>query len=416
MKENMIRDASLADEGIRKINWVRKNMPILKILREDFEKNQYFKGIRIAVSVHLEAKTAVLALLLAEGGAEVSVTGSNPLSTKDDVVAALDKLGLHVYAWHGSTRDEYLSHINAALDIKPQIVIDDGGDLVDLIHEERSELLQEVMGACEETTTGVLRNKARENAGELKFPVLAVNDAWCKYLFDNRYGTGQSTLDALMRTTNLIVTGKEVVVLGYGWVGKGVASRMKGAGARVIVTEVDPVKALEAVMDGFRVMPMSDAAAEGDFFITTTGNTGVISGEHFDRMKDGAIIGNAGHFPVEIDLEALSDMSVHKEEVRENLFGYLLPDGRWINILGDGNIVNITCADGHPAEIMDMSFALQALSAKYVLDNQGSLPVKVKKVPDEIDMNVALLKLKSLGISIDTLTEEQKEYLNGFRM
>ncbi len=414
MKDNIIRDPSLAEEGLRKITWVRKNMPILKLLEKEFEKSQCFKDIRIALSIHLEAKTAALALLFAAGGAEVAVTGSNPLSTKDDVVAALDKLGLHVYALHGASEEEYRTHINAAIDIKPQIVIDDGGDLVELLHEERADLVPGVFGACEETTTGVLRNRAREKAGRLSFPVVAVNDAWCKYLFDNRYGTGQSVLDAVMRTTNLVVSGRNVVVIGYGWVGKGIAARLKGMGARVTVTEVDHVKALEAVMDGFEVTSMENAAPEGDLFITATGNTGVITGDHFEAMKDGAILGNAGHFPVEIDLDALKVMSVHREEVRDNLFGYLLPDGRWINVLGDGNIVNIACADGHPAEIMDMSFALQALSAKYLLENHGTMGNMVEKVPDEIDIRVAQLKLKSLGITIDTLREDQKRYLSGF--
>lgn len=285
---------------------------------------------------------------------------------------------------------------------------------MELLHEGRRDLLTDVLGACEETTTGVMRNKAREAAGKLEFPVVAVNDAWCKYLFDNRYGTGQSTLDALLRTTNLVIPGKNAVVAGYGWVGKGVAARLKGMGARVYVTEIDPVKALEAVMDGFEVVTMDDAAGTGDFFITATGNRNVISSGHFEKMKNGVVIGNAGHFPVEIDLDSLKVMAVHREEVRENLFGYLLPDGRWINVLGDANIVNIACADGHPAEIMDMSFALQALSAKYVLENHGSLGNMVKKVPDEIDIRVADLKLESLGITIDSLTDDQKAYLEGF--
>ncbi len=414
MKENIVYDRSLAEEGERKINWVRKNMPLLKYIEEDFKKNLYFKGVKIVVSVHLEAKTAVLALLFASGGAEVSVTGSNPFSTKDDVVAALDKMGLHVYAVHGASGDEYHTHLNAAIDIGPNIVIDDGGDLVQLLHEERSELLPGVYGACEETTTGVIRNKARQAEGKLEFPVVAVNDALCKYLFDNRYGTGQSTLDAVMRTTNLMVTGKNVVVVGYGWVGKGIAARMKGFGARVIVTEVNPVKALEAVMDGFNVLPMEDAAGAGDIFITATGNRNVITSNNFEKMKDGVVVGNAGHFPVELDMEGLKNLAVHTEEVRENLYGYLLPDGKWINILGMGNIVNIACADGHPAEIMDMSFALQALSAKYLFENYKEMKNEVKKVPDVIDLQVARLKLQSMGIEIDSLTEEQKEYLSGF--
>ncbi len=414
MKENILKDRSLAEEGERKINWVRKNMPLLRILEGDFEKNLPFKGIRMVVSVHLEAKTAALALLFAAGGAEVSVTGSNPFSTKDDVVAALDKLGIHVYAVHGVGEEEYHRHLNAALDVSPNIVIDDGGDLVNLLHEERRELLPGVYGACEETTTGVLRNRARQAEGRLQFPVMAVNDALCKYLFDNRYGTGQSTLDALMRTTNLLVTGKNVVVAGYGWVGKGIAARMKGLGAHVTVTEVNPVKALEAVMDGFSVMTMEEAAPLGDIFITATGNRSVITADHFELMKDGVIACNAGHFPVEMDIDGLKKRAVHTEELRENVDGFLLPEGKWIHILGMGNIVNIACADGHPAEIMDMSFALQALSAKYLLENHGVLDVAVHTIPEEIDMHVALLKLKSLGVKIDTLTDEQKGYLEGF--
>ncbi len=415
MKDNILKDRSLAAEGERKINWVRKNMPLLRILEKDFEENLPFKGIKVVVSVHLEAKTAALALLFAAGGAEVSVTGSNPFSTKDDIVAALDKRGLHVFAVHGVPEDEYRRHLNAALDLGPNIVIDDGGDLVNLLHEERKELLPGVYGACEETTTGVLRNRARQQEGKLEFPVVAVNDAWCKYLFDNRYGTGQSTLDAVMRTTNLLVTGKDVVVIGFGWVGKGIAARMKGLGAHVTVIEVNPVKALEAVMEGYSVMPMDEAARKGDIFITATGNKNVITADHFEVMKDGAVACNAGHFPVEMDLDGLKKRAVHTEELRENVFGFLFPDGKWVNILGMGNIVNIACADGHPAEIMDMSFALQALSAKYLLENHTVLDKTVKKVPDDIDMDVARLKLQSMGVVIDTLTDAQRRYLESFR-
>lgn len=416
MKESMIRDISLAPEGLRKIAWVKKNMPILKLIEEDFRENQYFKGLRIAVSIHLEAKTAWFAMVLTAGGAEVAVTGSNALSTKDDVVAALAASGLRVYAWHGATKEEFHAHMNAALDIRPNIIIDDGGDLVHILHEERQEILPDVFGACEETTAGVMRNRAREAAGQLKIPVISVSDAWCKYLFDSRYGTGHSTLDALLRTTNLSVTGKTVVVVGYGWVGKGVSMRANGIGASVIVCEVDPIKAIEAVMDGFRVMKMDEAAREGDIFITTTGCRDVIVKHHFKIMKNGAILGNAGHFTNEIDMEALSELSIEKEEVRENLFGYRLQDDKWINVLGDGNIVNISCADGHPAEFMDMSFALQALSAKYVAENHGELAAVVNKVPDQIDLKVAELKLQSMGIKIDLLTEEQRNYLSGFRV
>ena len=414
MKDNMIRDISLAPEGLRKIAWVRKNMPILRLIEDDFKKNEPFKGLRITVCVHLEAKTAWLALVLKAGGADVSVTGSNAFSTKDDVVAALAASGLHVYAWHGATKDEFHTHMNAALDIRPNIVIDDGGDLVHILHEEREDLLTEVFGACEETTAGVLRNRAREASGKLKITVIAVNDARCKFLFDSRYGTGHSTLDAIMRTTNLAVTGKTFVVAGYGWVGKGIAMRAKGIGASVIVCEIDPVKAIEAVMDGFRSMTMDEAAKEADFIITATGCKDVIVKYHFETMKDGVILGNAGHFANEIDLNILEELSVEKEEVRDNLFGYKLEDGKWINVLGDGNIVNISCADGHPAEFMDLSFAIQALSAKYVADNHKKLDKAVIMVPSEIDNSVANLKLQSMGIKIDTLTVNQEEYLSGF--
>jgi len=400
MRKNILKDRSLADEGIRKINWVKRNMPILKLIEKDFSENQYFKGKKITVSVHLEAKTAALALLLAAGGAEVSVTGSNSMSTKDDVVAALDKLGLHVFAIHGSSEKEYYEHINAALDIEPDIIIDDGGDLVHLVHFERSELAENIMGACEETTTGVERNQELEKQNKLLFPVIAVNNAMGKYLFDNRYGSGQSVMDALLRTTNLLITGKKAVVCGYGWVGKGVADKLKGMGASVIVTEKDPVKALEAVMDGFSVMNIKEAAESGDFFVTAAGRPDVLTQEHFKLMKDGVILSNAGHFPYEINIKQLNELSEYTEEVRENIFGYKLKSGKWINVLGNANIVNISCADGHPAEIMDMSFALQALSALYVLQNNGKLENRVIKVPEDIDIKVAELKLESLGVKI----------------
>jgi len=411
MRESVIRDIHLAGSGRQKIEWVKKNMPLLRYLEEDFRKNQYFKGLRVVVCVHLEAKTAYLAKVLAAGGAEVSVTGSNPLSTQDDVAAALVEDGLNVYAWYNATEKEYFEHLNDALDIKPNIVIDDGGDLVHLLHSERQELLQDVFGGCEETTTGVVRLRAREKEGLLKFPMIAVNDAYCKYLFDNRYGTGQSVWDGINRTTNLIVSGKNVVIIGYGWCGKGCAMRAKGLGANVIVSEVDPIKAIEAVMDGFRVMPMSEAAKIGDLFITVTGCKRVVYDEHYKVMKDGAILANAGHFDVEICIPELEAMAVEKKEMRKNIMGYKMPDGRWIHLLAEGRLVNLAAGDGHPAEIMDMSFALQALSAKYIAENYKNLEHKVYKVPEEIDRYVAQLKLKSMDIEIDTLTEEQKKYL-----
>jgi len=414
MKESIIRDITLAPSGHRKIEWVKRNMPVLSRIEEEFIKSKPFSGKRIVMSIHLEAKTAYLSKVFKAGGAEVSITGSNPLSTQDDVAAALVEDGLHVYAWYGATPEEYNEHLNAALDIRPHIVIDDGGDLVHLLHSTRQELVPDVLGGCEETTTGVLRLRAREKAGQLLFPMISVNDAYCKHLFDNRYGTGQSVWDGIMRTTNLIVAGKTVVVIGYGWCGKGVANKAKGLGANVVVCEVDPVKALEAYMDGFRVMPLIEAASIGDFFVTVTGCNKVLTKEHFEKMKDGAILANAGHFDVEIwkpDLEALS---VEKKMMRKNIMGYVMKDGRIINLLAEGRLVNLAAGDGHPAEIMDMSFALQALCAKYINDNHKALDKKVYDVPEEIDKKVAFMKLEGMGINIDTLDEEQEEYLKGW--
>lgn len=414
MMKSVIRDISLAKTGKQKINWVRKNMPLLRSLEEEFSKTKPFEGVRVTVSVHLEAKTAYLAKVLAIGGGEVSVTGSNPLSTQDDVAAALAEDGLNVYAWHGATEEEYKEHLNLALGYKPNIIIDDGGDLVNLLHTSRSELLPHVMGGCEETTTGVIRLKAMEREGVLKFPMVAVNNAYCKYLFDNRYGTGQSVWDGINRTTNLIVAGKNVVVVGYGWCGKGIAMRAKGFGASVIVCEVDPIKAAEAIMDGFKVMPMEEAAKLGDIFITVTGCIRVIHRDHFKLMKDGAILCNAGHFDVEVCMTELEEMAVSKVEQRKNIMGYQMEDGRWINVLAEGRLVNLAAGDGHPAEIMDMSFALQALSAEYVLKNYKELGNRVLDVPEEIDRRVAVMKLNSWGVKIDELTEEQKKYLDSW--
>jgi adenosylhomocysteinase len=412
--KSVIRDISLADKGRQKIEWVRKNMPILRGLEEEFKQTMPFSGVRVVVSVHLEAKTAYLAKLFAIGGGEVSVTGSNPLSTQDDVAAGLVADGLDVYAWYNSTKEEYEEHLNLALGYKPNIIIDDGGDLVNLLHTSRKELLPHIMGGCEETTTGVLRLKAMEQEGALKFPMIAVNNAQCKYLFDNRYGTGQSVWDGINRTTNLIVAGKNVVVAGYGWCGKGIAMRAKGFGANVIVTEIDSIKAAEAIMDGFKVMKMSEAAKVGDLFITVTGCSDVITAEHFKNMKDGAICCNAGHFDVEVSVKQLEDIAVEKQEQRHNIMGYKLENGKWINILAEGRLVNLAAGDGHPAEIMDMSFALQALSAQYMLRNFSNLGNKVIDVPTELDAAVAEIKLKSWDVKIDTLSNEQKKYLNSW--
>ncbi len=411
MAESVIRDKSIYKSGIKKIEWVEKNMPILNVIKNDFEKNQYFKGVNIAVSIHLEAKTAFLATVLAAGGANVAITGSNPLSTQDEIAAALDHLGLSVFAWHGASEEEYLQHLNMTLDTKPDIIIDDGGDLVHLLHSTRKDAAKNVIGGCEETTTGVLRLRAREKAGELDFPMISVNDASCKYLFDNRYGTGQSVWDGINRTTNLIVSGKNVVVAGYGWCGKGVAMRAKGLGANVIVTEVNPVCAIEAVMDGFKVMPMSDAAKIGDFFVTVTGCKDVITKEHFMAMKDGAILANAGHFDVEISVAQLQKLAVKADEVRNNITGYTLENGKRVNLIAEGRLVNLAAGDGHPAEIMDMSFALQALCALHILQSKGRLENKVYNVPAEINKYVALLKLTALGVEIDKLSADQKSYL-----
>ncbi|AEV69546.1 adenosylhomocysteinase [Acetivibrio clariflavus] len=409
-----IRDINLAESGKQKIEWVRKNMPILRSLEEEFSQTKPFSGVRVSISVHLEAKTAYMAKVFAAGGAEVSVTGSNPLSTQDDVAAALVKDGLNVYAWYGATKEEYQQHITQALGYKPNIIIDDGGDLVHLLHTSKTELIPHVMGGCEETTTGIIRLKAMERDGALKFPMIAVNNAYCKYLFDNRYGTGQSVWDGINRTTNLIVAGKDVVVIGYGWCGKGIAMRAKGLGASVIVCEVDAIKAAEAIMDGFKVMPMNEAAKYGDIFITVTGCNRVIHSDHYKVMKDGAILCNAGHFDVEICLPELEAMAVEKKEQRKNIMGYKMKDGRWINVLAEGRLVNLAAGDGHPAEIMDMSFALQTLSAEYMVKNYSKLGNKVIDVPEEIDRRVANMKLKSWGVQIDELTEEQKKYLNSW--
>lgn len=407
-----IRDIALAPSGHKKIEWVRRNMPLLRGLEEEFTKEKPFAGKRIALSIHLEAKTAYLCKVLAAGGADMKITGSNPLSTQDDIAAALVEDGLEVHAWYDATAEEYEEHIAHVLEQDCNIIIDDGGDLVNMLHTRFPEKIAHVIGGCEETTTGILRLIAMDKAGELQFPMVLVNNADCKHFFDNRYGTGQSVMDGIMRTTNLIIAGKVVVVAGYGWCGKGVSMRAKGMGARVIVTEVDPVKGIEAVMDGFEVMPMKEAAKYGDLFVTVTGCSGVIDEEDFAQMKDGAILCNAGHFDVEVDVAKLGQIALKKEEQRKNIMGYLLLGDRWVYVLGEGRLVNLACGDGHPAEIMDMSFAIQALSAKYLAEHAGELTEKLIVVPREIDMEVARRKLAYLGKSIDVLTPEQEKYLN----
>lgn len=408
-----IRNPQLWEEGKRKIEWVKTNMALLRQLEERFSVERPFEGLKVALSIHLEAKTAYLCKVLAAGGAQMFVTGSNPLSTQDDVAAALVHDGLNVFAWYNATAQEYESHISKVIEIGPDLIIDDGGDLVNTIHTKYPELLDKVIGGCEETTTGVMRLLAMDKAGELRFPMILVNNAKCKYLFDNRYGTGQSVWNGINRTTNLIVAGKTVVVAGYGWCGKGVAMRAKGLGATVIVTEIDPVKAIEAVMDGFDVMPMAQAAEFGDFFVTVTGCDDVITMEHFAKMKDGAICCNAGHFDCEVNVAAIEAQAVEKWKARENIMGYRLENGRRIFIIAQGRLVNLASGDGHPAEIMDMSFAIQALSAEYIVKNRSSITSKVVDVPESVDNAVAQMKLASWNKQIDVLTPEQHKYLFG---
>lgn len=410
-----IRDVNLWKSGSQKIQWVKDNMSLLRSIEEEFIKDKPFKGLKVALSVHLEAKTAYLCKVLAAGGAEMYITGSNPLSTQDDVAAALVHDGLEVFAWHGATDEEYHNHISQVVKVGPNIIIDDGGDLVNLIHSEYPELINNVIGGCEETTTGIIRLIAMNKEKKLKFPMVLVNDAKCKHFFDNRYGTGQSVWDGINRTTNLIVAGKNVVVAGYGWCGKGVAMRAKGLGASVIITEIDPIKALEAVMDGFKVMKMEEAAKVGDFFVTVTGCKDVITEKSFVNMKDGAILCNAGHFDCEVDVAGLKKIAVESKKARNNIDGYKLKNGNWLYVIGEGRLVNLAAGDGHPAEIMDMSFAIQALSAAYLVNNRDNIQDMIINVPDEIDREVAMRKLKFWELEIDKLTEEQESYLNSWQ-
>lgn len=412
---SMIKDVSLHASGEQKIQWVKSYMPLLSGLEKEFREELPFKGLRVALSVHLEAKTAYLCRVLQAGGAEMYVTGSNPLSTQDDIAAALVHGGMEVFAVHGATAEEYHAHLKAVMEHRPNIIIDDGGDLVNLIHNEYREFLPEVLGGCEETTTGIIRLQAMARDNALQFPMMAVNNAKCKYLFDNRYGTGQSVWDGINRTTNLIVAGKTVVVAGYGWCGKGVAMRAKGLGAKVIVTEVDAVKAMEAVMDGFTVLPMVEAAETGDYFVTVTGCKDVITESAMRRMKDGAILCNAGHFNVEINVGDLEKLSVEQFESRKNIMGYRLADGRVLHLIAEGRLVNLAAGDGHPAEIMDMSFAIQALSARYIAQHRN-LEKGVHFVPEEIDREVARRKLLAWDVKVDNLTDAQEAYLHSWNV
>lgn len=410
-----VKDMSLAKEGIRKIEWVQRHMPVLEHIKKEYEETQPFKGITIGSCLHLEPKTINLGLTLQAGGAEVAMTGCNPLSTHDDAVAGAADLGLNIYGWRDQDDEEYYQTINMVLDHKPDIIIDDGADMIMVLHNERTDVLKHIKGACEETTTGVHRLEAMHKDGALKFPVVAVNDAYTKYLFDNRYGTGQSSFDAIMGTTNMLIAGKTVVVCGYGWCGRGIALRAQGLGANVIVTEIDPIRALEARMDGYRVMTIRKAVQEADLIITVTGNINIIHGDDFKYMKDGCMLCNSGHFNVEINRQDLEAQSTSVKEVRESIEMFTMKDGRKIYLLADGRLVNLSAArgQGHPAEIMDMSFAVQALSAKYILNND--LEVGVTKAPDEIDYEVANLKLKAMDIEIDTLSDRQKEYMSSWK-
>lgn len=410
-----IKDINLALYGQEKIDWAYRNMPVLRAIEAELIEEQPFKGLKIAVSVHVEAKTACLARALMRGGADVALTGCNPLSTQDDVAAALvANSGMSVYTIHGDSEEDYINHLKMSLEFGPDIVIDDGGDLAMLLHSDLKDLSKNLIGGCEETTTGVHRLNILEKEGKLLYPVIAVNDARCKHLFDNRYGTGQSVWTAIMATTNLIVCGKTVVVAGYGMCGRGVAMRAKGLGAKVIVTEIDPVKACEAIMEGYEVMTMDQAAPLGDVFVTVTGCEDVIVGRHFELMKDGAICCNAGHFDCEVSVKELKEMCVSSKELRHNIIGYELKNGNTISIIAEGRLVNLAAGDGHAVEIMDMSFALQAQSARYIAKNGKSLENKVYMAPEVIDNRVAEILLETRGISIDKLTEKQEKYINSW--
>ncbi|MGQ9631942.1 MAG: adenosylhomocysteinase [bacterium] len=412
-----VKDLSLAEKGRLRVGWAARQMPVLNLIGERFEREKPLDGVRISGCLHITTETANLALTLKAGGADLALCASNPLSTQDDVAASLVKdYGIPVFAINGEDKKTYYKHINSVLDRRPQITMDDGADLVSELHKRRWDQAKYILGSTEETTTGVIRLRSMEAGGVLMFPIIAVNDAMTKHLFDNRYGTGQSTLDGILRATNVLIAGKTFVVAGYGWCGRGIAMRARGMGANVVVTEIDPLRALEAVMDGFQVMPMRQAAKVGDIFVSSTGDINVLDEPHFRAMKDGAILANSGHFDVEINLKALKRLSKSRRVVRDSVEEYTLKDGRRIYVLGEGRLVNLAAAEGHPASVMDMSFANQALSAEYIVKNAGSLEKKVYPVPREIDDQIASLKLKSMGIRIDRLTREQKKYLKSWEM
>ncbi len=416
VQESIVKDLALAEEGEKRIEWARRHMPVLDIIKQEFEIEKPLRGSRIVACLHVTVETANLITTLVAGGAEIAITGSNPLSTQDEVAAALDARGLHVYAFRGENEQEYYDCIKQALELKPNVTLDDGADTIAIVHKEHPELAKEMFGGCEETTTGVVRLRAMATDNALLYPVIAVNDAETKMMFDNRYGTGQSTVHGIMQATNFLFAGKTVVVGGYGWCGRGFAMRAKGLGASVIVVEIEPRKALEAVMDGYRIMPMKDAAPLGDLFVTLTGDINVIRKEHFELMKDQAILANSGHFNVEIDIPALEKMAAGKTIVQNNVTEYRLKDGRRLYLLAEGRLINLAAAYGHPPEVMDMSFANQALSVRYIVEHGRSLENKVYSVPVEIDRRVAELKLASMGLKIERLTPEQDKYLHSWQM
>lgn len=413
---SIVRDMSLQEHGRMKIRWVQDFMPALSAIQKEFEQTKPFAGKKIAMSIHMEAKTAYLALVLKSAGAEVYATGCNPLSTQDDVAAGLASLGVNVFAWHGSTPEEYKAHLTQTLACHPDLFIDDGGDLMELLCSDCKEYGDRILGGCEETTTGVHRLRARAKAGALPFPMMNVNDAKCKHYYDNKYGTGQSVWDAIMHTTNLLVAGRTVVVAGYGYCGRGIAMRAKGMGATVIVTEIDPIKALEATMDGYMVMDMDSAAPLGDIFVTATGCRDVITARHFHVMKNNAFLSNAGHFNVEVNAQELEEMASRVYLRRDDILGYELPDGRTLNLLAEGRLVNLASGNGHPAEIMDMSFAIQSMSLKYLMEHRAEMKPDLYEVPTEIDDLVSRIKLDAMGLKVDTLTQAQVDYLNGWEV
>jgi len=412
LKDNYdVKDLKLAETGRQRIEWAAREMPVLKLIRERFEKEKPFEGVRIAGCLHITTETGNLGLTLQAGGADLIFCASNPLSTQDDVAAALVEYGIPTNSIKGEDDKTYYKHISTALDHNPHLTVDDGADLVTKMHTRRSDIIGDVIGGTEETTTGVIRLRSMENGGALKYPIIAVNDAMTKHFFDNRYGTGQSTLDGIIRATNVLLAGKKLVVAGYGWCGRGVASRARGMGANIIVTEIDPLKALEAVMDGFLVMPMEEAARVGDIFVTVTGDINVLDRRHFNLMKDGAILSNSGHFNVEIDIPSLAEDAVSKRTVREFVDEYKMSDGRRIYVLGEGRLINLAAAEGHPASVMDMSFANQALCLEYMVKNKGKIKTRVYPVPEDIDKEIARLKLRAMDVNIDVLTPEQVKYL-----